>query len=185
MWSRRSSAIAASAPLARRARRSSARRSSRSTAKRRCRQRRQAACARPAHRRLRRAYGRRPVAGGRDPEGPVARQRGSHRVRRADGVRRGRQHRKGQGGVERRRHRLRRRRPQLHPGRAGVRRSQIIAVDVEPGKLAAAREFGATHTINAKSEDVRARVVELTGGRKADGYSSPSASRARRNRGFR
>ena len=30
----------------------------------------------------------------------------------------------------------------------------IIAVDVEPGKLAAAREFGATQTINAKSEDV-------------------------------
>ena len=46
--------------------------------------------------------------------------------------------------------------------------AQVIAVDVEPGKLAAAREFGATHTINAKSEDVRARVVELTGGRKAD-----------------
>ena len=46
--------------------------------------------------------------------------------------------------------------------------AQVIAVDVEPGKLAAAREFGATHTINAKGEDVRARVLELTGGRKAD-----------------
>jgi S-(hydroxymethyl)glutathione dehydrogenase/alcohol dehydrogenase len=46
--------------------------------------------------------------------------------------------------------------------------AQVIAVDVEPGKLAAAREFGATHTINARSEDVRARVVELTAGRKAD-----------------
>ena len=32
--------------------------------------------------------------------------------------------------------------------------SPIIAVDVEPAKLAAAREFGATETINAKSEDV-------------------------------
>src|SRR5271157_5674583 len=46
--------------------------------------------------------------------------------------------------------------------------SPIIAVDVEPGKLAAAREFGATHTINARGEDVGARVAELTGGRKAD-----------------
>jgi S-(hydroxymethyl)glutathione dehydrogenase/alcohol dehydrogenase len=46
--------------------------------------------------------------------------------------------------------------------------SPIIAVDVEPGKLAAAREFGATETINARSEDVASRVAELTGGRKAD-----------------
>ena len=46
--------------------------------------------------------------------------------------------------------------------------SPIIAVDVEAGKLAAAREFGATQTINARSEDVGARVAELTGGRKAD-----------------
>ena len=46
--------------------------------------------------------------------------------------------------------------------------SPIIAVDVEPGKLAAARAFGATHTINARGEDVAKRVAELTGGRKAD-----------------
>jgi S-(hydroxymethyl)glutathione dehydrogenase / alcohol dehydrogenase len=46
--------------------------------------------------------------------------------------------------------------------------SPIIAVDVEPGKLAAAREFGATETINARSEDVAERVAELTHGRKAD-----------------
>jgi Zn-dependent alcohol dehydrogenase len=46
--------------------------------------------------------------------------------------------------------------------------SPIIAVDVEPCKLAAAREFGATETINARSENVAARVAELTGGRKAD-----------------
>ncbi len=44
----------------------------------------------------------------------------------------------------------------------------IIAVDVEPKKLAAAREFGATHTINAKTENVEDRVKALTGGRKAD-----------------
>ena len=46
--------------------------------------------------------------------------------------------------------------------------SPIIAVDVEPVKLAAAREFGATETINARSEDVAERVAALNGGRKAD-----------------
>ncbi len=46
--------------------------------------------------------------------------------------------------------------------------SPIIAIDIEAAKLAAAREFGATETINAKSEDVAERVKTLTGGRKAD-----------------
>jgi S-(hydroxymethyl)glutathione dehydrogenase / alcohol dehydrogenase len=46
--------------------------------------------------------------------------------------------------------------------------SPVIAVDVEPPKLAAAREFGATETVNARSEDVVERVAALTGGRKAD-----------------
>jgi Zn-dependent alcohol dehydrogenase len=46
--------------------------------------------------------------------------------------------------------------------------SPIVAVDVEAGKLAAAREFGATHTINARGQDVGALVAELTQGRKAD-----------------
>jgi len=46
--------------------------------------------------------------------------------------------------------------------------SPIIAVDIEAGKLKAAREFGATHTINAKGEDVVERVKQLTHGRKAD-----------------
>ena len=46
--------------------------------------------------------------------------------------------------------------------------SPIIAVDIEPAKLAAAREFGATKTINAKSEDVVERAAALNGGRKAD-----------------
>ena len=44
----------------------------------------------------------------------------------------------------------------------------IIAVDVAPAKLAAARDFGATHPINAKEENVEERVKALTGGRKAD-----------------
>ena len=46
--------------------------------------------------------------------------------------------------------------------------SPIVAVDIEPAKLAAAREFGATETINAKSENVVERVKALTHGRKAD-----------------
>ena len=46
--------------------------------------------------------------------------------------------------------------------------SPIIAVDVAANKLEAAKAFGATHAINAKSEDVAARVAEITGGAKAD-----------------
>jgi len=44
----------------------------------------------------------------------------------------------------------------------------IIAIDVAEAKLEAARAFGATHTINAKTEDVAARVAEFTHKRKAD-----------------
>jgi S-(hydroxymethyl)glutathione dehydrogenase / alcohol dehydrogenase len=70
--------------------------------------------------------------------------------------------------------------------------SPIIAVDIEPAKLAAAREFGATETINAKSEDVGERVKALTGGRKADwvfvtvgvkGAAEQGASLMKRNGG--
>ncbi len=44
----------------------------------------------------------------------------------------------------------------------------IIAVDVEDRKLETARRFGATHTVNARTEDVVERVRELTGGFGAD-----------------
>ena len=40
--------------------------------------------------------------------------------------------------------------------------STIIAIDVEDSKLDLANEFGATHTINAKKEDVLKRVFEIT-----------------------
>jgi S-(hydroxymethyl)mycothiol dehydrogenase len=49
---------------------------------------------------------------------------------------------------------------------AGAR--TIVAVDVEDRKLAWARDFGATHTVNAKEVDVVAAVRELTGGFGAD-----------------
>ena len=44
----------------------------------------------------------------------------------------------------------------------------VIAIDVRDDKLAAARELGATHTINSLQEDVGARIRELTDGRGVD-----------------
>ncbi|MFM8599920.1 MAG: S-(hydroxymethyl)mycothiol dehydrogenase [Mycobacterium sp.] len=41
---------------------------------------------------------------------------------------------------------------------------QIIAVDTDDTKLAWAREFGATHTVNARDHDVVETIQELTGG---------------------
>jgi Zn-dependent alcohol dehydrogenase len=49
---------------------------------------------------------------------------------------------------------------------AGAR--SIIAIDVVESKLAAAREFGATHTINGKREDPRDALRAATGGHGAD-----------------
>ncbi len=45
---------------------------------------------------------------------------------------------------------------------AGAR--QVIAVDMDDRKLTWAREFGATDTVNAQTEEVVARLRELTGG---------------------
>ncbi|MBT8434175.1 MAG: Zn-dependent alcohol dehydrogenase [Gammaproteobacteria bacterium] len=49
---------------------------------------------------------------------------------------------------------------------AGAR--TIIAIDLAPGKLATAMEFGATHTINPDAEDPLSVVNKLTQGRGAD-----------------
>jgi S-(hydroxymethyl)mycothiol dehydrogenase len=46
--------------------------------------------------------------------------------------------------------------------------STIIAIDLDAKKLEWAKQFGATHTIDASKEDVVARVRELTGGNGAD-----------------
>ena len=40
----------------------------------------------------------------------------------------------------------------------------IIAVDIDPRKLEWAKQFGATHTVNAREVDPIARIKELTGG---------------------
>jgi S-(hydroxymethyl)mycothiol dehydrogenase len=44
----------------------------------------------------------------------------------------------------------------------------IIAVDTDATKLEWARDFGATHTINAREKDVVETIQELTGGNGAD-----------------
>ncbi len=44
----------------------------------------------------------------------------------------------------------------------------IVAVDVSAAKLETARGFGATHTVDASSANVREAVLALTGGRGAD-----------------
>ena len=44
----------------------------------------------------------------------------------------------------------------------------IVAIDLDAGKLALAREFGATHVVDASAEDVVSAVQALTGGNGAD-----------------
>ncbi|OJX67096.1 MAG: alcohol dehydrogenase [Micrococcales bacterium 73-13] len=50
-------------------------------------------------------------------------------------------------------------------GAARRRPAVLIAIDRVPERLALALELGATHAIDASSEDVAARIAELTGGR--------------------
>jgi Zn-dependent alcohol dehydrogenase len=49
---------------------------------------------------------------------------------------------------------------------AGAR--TVIAIDIADSKLEAATGFGATHVVTSRTDDVVARVHELTGGRGAD-----------------
>lgn len=44
----------------------------------------------------------------------------------------------------------------------------IIAVDMHDSRLELAREFGATHLINASREDAKARIAEIMSGRELD-----------------
>jgi S-(hydroxymethyl)glutathione dehydrogenase/alcohol dehydrogenase len=53
-------------------------------------------------------------------------------------------------------------------GGALVNAARVIAVDVNPGKLEMARQFGATDVINARETDPVAAIMELTRGEGAD-----------------
>ena len=46
--------------------------------------------------------------------------------------------------------------------------STIVGIDLDPGKLELAREFGATHVVDASTEEVVDSVRNLTGGNGAD-----------------
>lgn len=48
--------------------------------------------------------------------------------------------------------------------RSALRGATVIAADIDDKKLAIAREMGATHTINTKTEDIHARLTEITEG---------------------
>jgi len=66
---------------------------------------------------------------------------------------------------------------------AGAR--QVVGIDLLAERLEAARRFGATHVVNASTDDVSEAVRELTGGAMADlsieavGYPEPLASAVR------
>ena len=51
---------------------------------------------------------------------------------------------------------------------AGQYLEKLIAADIDETKLAMAKTFGATHTINTKSENVSEVITAITGGRLAD-----------------
>ena len=53
-------------------------------------------------------------------------------------------------------------------GAAFVGAYPVIAVDIAEKKLEAARQFGATHTVNSSREDAASAIKELTDGRGAD-----------------
>ena len=48
--------------------------------------------------------------------------------------------------------------------RSALRGATVIAADIDDEKLALAKEMGATYAINTKTEDVHARLLELTAG---------------------
>jgi threonine dehydrogenase-like Zn-dependent dehydrogenase len=48
--------------------------------------------------------------------------------------------------------------------RAALRGATVIAADIDDEKLALAKEMGAAYAVNTKTEDVHARLLEITGG---------------------
>ena len=54
--------------------------------------------------------------------------------------------------------------------------SQVIAIDVHPGRLALAQELGATHLVDAGKQDSRKAIASLTGGAGVNGVIETSGS---------
>ena len=54
--------------------------------------------------------------------------------------------------------------------------AQVIAIDVHPGRLAVARQLGATDTINAAAGDTGEQIKQLTGGEGLDGVIETSGN---------
>lgn len=52
--------------------------------------------------------------------------------------------------------------------RASMRGATVIAVDLDDEKLELARRLGATHTVNSSTDDVHARLMEMTSGEGPD-----------------
>ena len=48
--------------------------------------------------------------------------------------------------------------------RAALRGATVIAIDLDDEKLRLAREIGAQHTVNSRTENVHERLAEITGG---------------------
>ena len=48
--------------------------------------------------------------------------------------------------------------------RSALRGATVVAADIDDEKLALAKEMGASYTINTKTEDVHARLMEITSG---------------------
>ena len=46
----------------------------------------------------------------------------------------------------------------------GARGATVVAVDIDDDKLILARQMGASYTINSKTEDIHARLLEMTSG---------------------
>ena len=48
--------------------------------------------------------------------------------------------------------------------RSALRGATVVAADIDDGKLELARQMGVSYTINTRTEDVHARLMEMTGG---------------------
>jgi S-(hydroxymethyl)glutathione dehydrogenase/alcohol dehydrogenase len=68
---------------------------------------------------------------------------------------------------------------------AGLRKARaVIAIDVFEHKLELARQFGATHVINARQQDPLTTILEITGGRGVDYVIEAAGTRETMEKAF-